>query len=174
MRDPKPLPQREQQLALLDTFSDEHNEFVALGKRIGPDALNAVLETLGGQKPHVPTPTSFWSGLVREVRDEKVRARFRGNNIDELAQEFELSERHIRNILATSKQRRAVARSESTRPVQVSVSRYDAVAGLAAEYVVPMRTMIDALLDIALSLDPEISKMKLRERLPQLQLLPAA
>lgn len=84
---------------LLGNFSDEHSDLVALGKRIGAEALQAVLEVFGGQKPHIPSAEDFWARLDREVRNERIRANFRGNNYAELAMAERLDERQVRRIV---------------------------------------------------------------------------
>lgn len=84
---------------LLEQFDHEFNDYVAFAKEQGPEALNALLERLGGQKVHVPTLVNFWTGLQRQVRNEDMRARFRGNNYKQLAIEYGVSEREARRII---------------------------------------------------------------------------
>ena len=165
------MPPPARQAELLERFDDEFSEFVALGHRIGVDRLNAVLEHLGGMKPHVPTPAAFWTGLVREARNSEIRARFRGNNLEQLALEFDLSPRQLREVLR-AKEKRYKPRSPTTRPVQLSGEHFDAVAGRARAHGVQMRTMLDAIVACALE-DPRLDE-KVRARFTQLQLLGAA
>lgn len=84
---------------VLEHFSPEHSPLIEIGQRIGPDALNAVLEVLGGQKPHIPKAETFWASLEREIRNERIRARFMGNNHQELADESGLDVRQIYYIV---------------------------------------------------------------------------
>lgn len=88
------------QSELLNCYSEEHpSDLVQLGKQIGADNLNRVLSVLGGRNVYVPTGEQFWKGLYREIRNEEMRAKFRGNNIKELALEYDLDERQVRRIV---------------------------------------------------------------------------
>jgi len=85
---------------LLACYTADHpNPFVALGKQIGAEQLEAVLAALGGKNVYVPTPESFWRELYRDIRDAEIRSRFKGNNTRELSLEYQLSERHVRRIV---------------------------------------------------------------------------
>lgn len=84
---------------LLASFSPDHSPWVALGQDIGGQALQRVLEHVGGTKPHVPMPDSFRADLVREIRDTDIRARFNGTNYDELSADTGLTPRQIRRIV---------------------------------------------------------------------------
>lgn len=150
---------RQQLLAL---FDEHYNPFVTLGHRLGPDALNVVLEELGGQKPHIPQPQNFWSGLEREVRDEQIRGQFRGNNYVELADEYGLSERQIRQIVDS--QRREYKRApETTKAVHVPNELYGDFEALTRRYGgVSMRELMAVALKASLAA-PEVHKA-LREK----------
>ena len=84
---------------LLSSFSDEHSDLVALGQRIGAANLQAVLEIFGAQKAHMPSPKDFWALLERELRNERIRAAFRGNNYAEIALVEGIKERQVRRIV---------------------------------------------------------------------------
>jgi hypothetical protein len=85
---------------LLSAFDPDHSPLVELGQRIGPDALNCVLEVLGGEKRHVPTRENFWAAVQREIRDHEIRARFNGRNVRQLAAEYGLHWRMIYRIVS--------------------------------------------------------------------------
>lgn len=84
---------------LLGRFDSGFSPWVELGQRIGPEALDAVLEILGGTRPNIPTRERFWVDLEREARDARIYAAFRGNNLLELAEAFQLSPRQVRRIV---------------------------------------------------------------------------
>lgn len=90
---------RNDQSRLLAQFGPQHSKLVDLAHTLGVDGINRVLDTFGGEKVHIPTRDAFWDGLYRNVRDETIRAQFRGNNLGELAIEYRLTERQVRNIL---------------------------------------------------------------------------
>lgn len=85
--------------AILESYGPDAGPMVRLARRIGPAAMDAVLEELGGERPALPEPDAFWRGLWRRMRDEQIRAQFRGNNLAELAQRHGLCERHVRRIV---------------------------------------------------------------------------
>lgn len=89
---------------LLARFTPEFSPWVAIGQRIGADALCCVMEELGSQHVHVPTPEYFHGHLFRAIRDDDIRSRFRGNNYDELSDDYGLSPRQIRRIVHGNKQ----------------------------------------------------------------------
>lgn len=136
---------------LLSKFDVTYSDLVALGQRIGPDALNAVLETFGGQKIHVPTVTSFWSGLAREIRNEEIRARFRGNNLDELAHDYAMSEKQLRNVLARRGRKREGGVRSARAVIACSTNKATSIRALAVRRGVSMRTCVDQLIDAALA-----------------------
>lgn len=84
---------------LLVHFSPDHSAWVSVGHRIGGSALATLLEELGGTNLHVPTLEHFRLALWRRLRDEDIRARFRGNNYHEISADYGLSPRQIRNIV---------------------------------------------------------------------------
>lgn len=140
-----------QQNNLLEKFSSEFSPFVELAKRIGVANMNAVLETLGGEKPHVPKPASFWRGLELEVRNEEIRARFRGNNLAELALEYGIEERQLRNIVAGTRYVRHASK-QPPRSIKLSEAQFVRVHDIAMQRDVSLRVAHDALIAIALSL----------------------
>ncbi len=84
---------------ILEHYGPDAGPLVELAKRIGPAAMDHVLELLGGERPVIPEPESFWAGLARKIRDERIRGEFTGNNIGELAAKYELCERQVRRIV---------------------------------------------------------------------------
>lgn len=136
--------------ALLGMFGEEHSEFIAIGKALGPEGLDKLLAMLGGQKPHIPTPDNFWQGLAREARDEEMRRKFRGHNQQELAIEYEMSERQVRRILAAPARERRHA--EPVKSLKLSITNYVRVSMLAQRYKLSARGMHNVLVDVALQL----------------------
>lgn len=133
---------------LLASVEDDNNQFAELGRRIGPDNLNAVLEVFGSQKPHVPTPDSFWARLLREERNAKIRQEFNGRNYAELAEKYSghrglgtLSERHVREIVHghTKTYKRP---PESMKPIKAAPEVYNEIAQLAEKHHVPMHQIL--------------------------------
>lgn len=84
---------------LLGRFAPAEDPLVDVGQRVGPDALDEILDALGGQKVHIPERESFWRRLERRLRNERIRAGFRGDNYGELAEQWSLSERQVRTIV---------------------------------------------------------------------------
>lgn len=83
---------------LLPHFAPEAHPLLELAHRIGPRHFAAVLTWGGGEKRHLPTLPSFVAQLERALRDEQIRGRFRGNYA-ELAEDYGLSERRVREIV---------------------------------------------------------------------------
>lgn len=65
----------------------------------GIPALEKLLETLGGNKVHIPKLRSFWAPRLAHLRNEELRARYNGANIPQLALEYGISQRMVRKIL---------------------------------------------------------------------------
>jgi len=87
---------------LLEQLSPEdskHRDFIELGRKIGAFALNELMEYWGGEKKHVPKADVFWNNLLRDVRDHEIKTKFKGSNYLELAEEYDLSPRHIHRII---------------------------------------------------------------------------
>ena len=64
------------------------------GEASGKAIIRTIIEELGGLRLSFPDMRE----ILREERDQRVRARFRGN-YDELASSFGLSPRQVRNII---------------------------------------------------------------------------
>lgn len=142
----------EDKAQLLERFSDEYSPLVKLAKAIGPEGIDRLLLELGGSKPHIPTPGNFWSLLAREARDEEIRARFTGNNYAQLSMEYGLCERQLREIMAAS-HRKYVRLPEPKKTVHVPDTHYQGYADLAAAYGVPVRRVLECVLETALDAD---------------------
>lgn len=85
---------------LLECYDDTApDDLLQLGKQIGVENLDKVLAVLGGGKCYIPTQEGFWGKLHRQVRDEEMKARFRGNNLTELCQDYQLGKRQVRRIV---------------------------------------------------------------------------
>lgn len=130
---------------LLAEFSDEYNELVAFGKQHGVEALDALLELLGGQKPHIPMRDNFWTGLQREIRNRSLRERFNGRNYGQLAMEEHISEREVRRIIH-SEERKYAPKETAPRPMKVSASHHDRICDLAERCNLSLYDMLDSLL----------------------------
>jgi len=84
---------------LLECFTADYSEMVRLAQQLGAEKFNDVLEALGGTKPHIPTKKVFWHRLQRECRDESIRAKFTGDNYNQLAEEYDLSRTQVYRII---------------------------------------------------------------------------
>jgi len=93
------MEQQTEKSEILNCFTDDFNPMVFLAKAAGADVAERFMEYCGGTKPHIPTKGNFWQSLETQVRDETIRTRFNGENYGQLALEYELSDRHIRNIV---------------------------------------------------------------------------
>ena len=77
-------------------MSDNNDDtMAALEKAMCPKCFKILLKECGGTRPYIPSAPS----LIRQNRDENIRARFTGSNYQELADLFNLHERHIRRIV---------------------------------------------------------------------------
>lgn len=134
---------------LLEQFDDEYNDLVAFAKQHGPEALNALLDRLGGRKEHIPTPENFWAGLKRHVRNEDMRARFRGNNYKQLALEYRVSEREARRIIH-DEARTYAPKAEAPRVMKVAADKHQRLTDLAWQHGVSISALLDFVLDLSM------------------------
>lgn len=142
---------------LLGAFADEYSPFVRMAKalvaQLGPvdgvAAFEVALAELGGQKPHVPMAANFWHGLSREVRNEQIRARFDGRNLVELALEFDMGERYLRDIVAGGP-KRYTAKTEPRHAVKISDAHHAACMAEAERWQATERQVVDLALRFAL------------------------
>jgi len=184
----KALPEGLTVRTLLGMFGEEYNQITMLAARvdeavthkldaaaresvqqaIGGDVvevlLGAVFDVLGGQKPHIPTAPAFYGGLARTVRDEEIRARFKGNNLAELSEDTGLTTRQLRNIVA-GRARQYKRPQEEKRPAKLTAGHYAAVNAISTQHMVPICQVLEVLLDVALSA-PDIEQ-QLRAAFPQ-------
>jgi len=65
------------------------------GKRDGKVIVRAIMEEVGGLRVSIPS----YDDLYRHQRDELIRKKFNGQNVEELSINFDLSKRHIRRIV---------------------------------------------------------------------------
>ena len=75
-------------------MSDDHMMQI-LEQTLCPRCFKALLKELGGTRQYFPSPAA----RLRRIRNEQIRAIFRGDNLDEIAQLFNLTTRQVRNIL---------------------------------------------------------------------------
>jgi Mor family transcriptional regulator len=75
-----------------------HRLCTDFGEASGKTIIRTIIEELGGLRLSFPDMRE----VSREERDQRVRARFRGN-YDELASYFRLSPRQVRNIIKKGK-----------------------------------------------------------------------
>lgn len=143
---------------MLEMCDDEQSPVIALGKIIGAEALAEVMEEFGGQKPHIPTLDNFYDSLARDYRNKKMRDLFHPTHYgyDRLAREFSgfmglgtLSERHVREIIHAD-QRTYKRKPEQYKPVKLHKNYHHAIALKANVYSVPMATLLQELIDIAM------------------------
>ena len=141
---------------LLDENQDQSSEWVVIGKAIGANNLVVVLEVLTGQKKHIPYPASIVQQLTRAKRDQEIRRRHTGNNLESLAKEHKLSERQIREILRTTP--RSTQRTRDTlRSAKLTEKTHQAVASMAETRGIPQSRALHALVTAALE-SPETKK----------------
>ena len=69
------------------------------GEASGQTIIRTITEELGGLRLSFPDRRR----MSMETRDMRMRARFRGDNYDELAADFGLSPRQVRNIIKKGK-----------------------------------------------------------------------
>lgn len=107
------------ELAILARASaNASSVWVAIAQRIGAAALFVVLDEIGGEKMHVPTREHFVHGLwVPMQRDTILALRAAGVPAREIAEQLNVSRRHVCNVART-----AHARDDSAHP-RASCSR---------------------------------------------------
>lgn len=127
--------------ALLNAFGIEFHLLIEVGQAIGAENLNKMMNVLGGQKPHIPTEQNFWGLLEREQRNEQIRAKFKGNNYEQLASEFDLSPRQVREVIHVNR-RRAPRKAEKMRPVKCKMGMYNALFMLSRKHNAPMHQVL--------------------------------
>lgn len=66
-----------------------------LGPEAGPRAMRIFIEELGGFVVRIPSMRT----LEREARDTRIKSEFNGTNYDELALQYNLDVRRIRQII---------------------------------------------------------------------------
>lgn len=133
--------------ALLAQFGDDYSPLVELIRRLGPEQGEVVLEVLGGTKPHIPTAVNFWGSLSREVRDEMIRVRFRGNNLAELISEFGLSERQLRYILHGATHHKKPQKSYD-KTLKISMCNHETLTLLANDFDCSLKQISDAMVTV--------------------------
>jgi Mor family transcriptional regulator len=69
--------------------------FKELAETIGLDAAEKLARRMGGQAVYIPKADS----IEIMLRNEQIAKEFTGSNYRELAQKYDLSERHVRHIL---------------------------------------------------------------------------
>lgn len=131
-------------LELLGQFSADFHPLVELGQRIGPEALQALLEVLGGEKPHIPKPETFWASLRREVRNEQIRSAFRGN-YTETGEQFGITGTQIRRIIEGARCRRPKSPHRECT-VKIADEHMARIEAFAREHDVSLREALDTLL----------------------------
>lgn len=67
----------------------------ALGHPKGTLSFRAVCEKWGGEAVYIPSQTEF----SLAVRNKEIRLKFKGDNYEELALEYKLTERQVRRIV---------------------------------------------------------------------------
>lgn len=77
----------------IDDLPGEHRE---LAETIGLDAFRQLVRVYGGLTMYIPKADNF----RRDLRNDEIREKFTGKNYRQLAQEYELSDVMIRQIVA--------------------------------------------------------------------------
>lgn len=99
----------------LDQLTETQKEVAEV---IGLENYIKLVQRFGGSKGiYIPK----YSELLRPMRDQKIIEKFDGYNYDELAKEFDLSERSIRTIVSK------IVRAERSKPMsgQVAFGDYE-------------------------------------------------
>lgn len=93
-------PTTEAERHLLKTSAAD-DAWVAIGQRIGADALAVVMDELGTLNVRVPSRCEFFAKLWRPERDAQIRAHHRvGISVDDIAQRFGMSRPNVLRIVA--------------------------------------------------------------------------
>ena len=83
-------------------MSDNNYDTLAtLEEKMCRRCFKILLDECGGTRPYIPSTPS----LIREQRDNRIRAKFNGSNYQKLADLFNLHERHIRRIVHASNEK---------------------------------------------------------------------
>lgn len=134
----------------LESFDAQHSDMVALGKVLGPGAVREICQLMGGRKVHVPEFDNLVWQLKRTVRDEEIRAKFRGNNLPELCFEYSMSARHVHRILHGDR-KKYLRDHERTKGLRTSGANHARLVELARQYGLAVRQIVDAVIEAGLS-----------------------
>lgn len=143
------LTDSEKMTELLEHFDDNYHPLVKVAKVAGVEAVQALLDEVGGTKPHLPTWENFTAILAREVRNESIRAAFNGRNYSQLEIEYGLKERQLRQIIH-GKPRNYQRHNEPTKTIKVSDEHHEKLELLAEDYGSTVRAITDAVFTAAL------------------------
>lgn len=146
---------------LLSCFDDQASDMVALTKRIGVDAMRVVCEVLGMRKVHVPSFDGFVRATRRRVRDEELRVKYRGDNLGELAAQYDLSEERVLRIVSGKNVKRGSG-EDRTKPLRASPVYHTRITAIAARTGAGMREVVDCALRIGLSAPDFDAELKTR------------
>lgn len=134
----------------LECFDERHSDMVALGKTLGAGAVREMCKLMGGRKVHVPEFDNLVWQLKRTVRDEELRAKFRGNNLAELAAEYRMSARQVHRILHGD--RKIYLRDhERTAGLRTSRANHGRILALAQQHGLAVRQIVDTVIDAGLA-----------------------
>lgn len=147
---------------LLQAVGPEHSDLTLLGARAGTEALDILMDILGGLKVHIPSPVKFWSGLAREIRNGKMRAEFNGSNYAQLAAAYSnfmglphLSSRHVRHIVHKPA-RRTKQKTERYRPIKIENELHARIASMAQRYGATLHHALGVIVMDALANDERV------------------
>ncbi len=79
--------------------SEAAEHLTALADIAGLNIVKQIVQAFGGESIYIPKPES----ITRRRRDHRIYERFNGRNYRELAREYRLSLRQVRNIIRQKK-----------------------------------------------------------------------
>ncbi len=92
--------------ALLKNIDDDVDDDLArVAKKIGPDAIDVLVEELSGSKIHIPDARCFWDRIKRIIRDKKIKREFNGKNLKEIRQKYNLRTSQVYSIARKRKKK---------------------------------------------------------------------
>ena len=93
--------QRPSKRDLLQRAAEDGDKFAALGLEIGPEALDRVLQVVGGREVYIPDATAYWRRILAQHVASSIDELRREMPPAEIARRYGLSERTIHRYSAS-------------------------------------------------------------------------
>lgn len=99
------------------TLADLPEKQREIAEIVGIEKYIELTKRFGGDTPYIQK----YSELIKSPRNNEIRQRFNGFNFEELAHEYDLSERYIRELVSD------ITREVRARPMEGQISLFDSL-----------------------------------------------